>query len=136
MYRFIITVLCIIPLEVFAQECEPLLAYHSKKSNVHSADTVKKLFSNSESPLLYFDIKTNMTDKSVKVQTNFTCEFKVRLIDYFGKSVKVFKNINSNKEIDISEYVGGIYVMNILDSRSNKLLTSQVVNFKRRKFNR
>lgn len=93
-----------------------------------------KRFSNSESPDISFNISTSMKDCKVQVITNYSSAYKIRFIDYWGKSVKVYKNLDSGIQIDVSEFKEQIVILNIHDNKSNKLLSSQVVNLKRRNY--
>jgi len=103
-------------------------------SSINSEESVKevKQFSNSESPHYIFAINTNVKNNEIKIETNYSGTYKVRFLDYYGKSIKVYRDVSADKLIDVAELRKGIYIMNITDARSHKLLTSQVVNLKKR----
>ncbi len=91
-------------------------------------------FTNSESPDLSFIVHTDMKTCSLQVTTNYPETFKIRFIDYWGNSVKVYRNLQSGSPVDISEFRNQVVVLNIVDSKTGKLLSSQVVNLKRRNY--
>jgi len=90
-------------------------------------------FSNSESPRLSFMVITNTKDYKLHITTNYPDPFRIRFVDYYGRSIKVYRDISSNEPIDIYEFKDQIVILNITDDK-NKLLSSQVVNLKHRKY--
>ena len=115
---------------VHAQETTTATLSDNRNTN----ETLVKRFSNSESPDISFIVNTNLKDCVLDIRTNYPDEFKIRFIDYWGKSVKVYRNLYSGKQIDVSEFRNQIVIMNIQDNKTNRLLSSQVVNLKRRNY--
>lgn len=93
-----------------------------------------KLFSNSESPNLSFMVSTDLKKCRLYVTTNYPKTFKIRFVDYYGRTVKVYRNVGSGDQIDISQFKNKIVILNITENKGNKLLSSQVVNLKRRNY--
>ncbi len=120
---------------LYAQDNQTLALKTNKEGKENEVKIQKvKRFSNSESPGISFNISTNLKDCKVQITTNYASPYKVRFVDYWGKSVKVYKNLDSDTQLDLSEFKEQIVIMNIQDNRSNKLLTSKVVNLKRRNY--
>jgi hypothetical protein len=113
-----------------------LYGQKNRKENeaVRDAEKPTVRFTNSESPDISFLVETNLKECQVYINTNYTEDFKIRFIDYWGKTIKVYRNLNASQELDISEFKDQIVILNIHDSKSNRLLTSQVVNLKRRHY--
>lgn len=108
---------------------------NGERSGAHKGEKPKIIrFSNSESPDLSFMIITNLKECKVHINTNYPDKFKIRFINYWGKTVKIYRNLESGQQIDVSEFKNQIVIMNIMDNRSNHLLSSQVVNLKRRNY--
>jgi hypothetical protein len=124
----IITIFCTI---TYAQLSEPL-AMNVKPDKPDISDTTKKLFSNSVAPGISFLVSSNLRDNKLYITTNFSGRYKIRFIDYYARTKKVYKDAYSDFSIDLDEFDKSIFIMNIVDSRNNKLLTSQVINLKRR----
>ncbi len=128
------TIVCLLVLflavSVQGQISEPL-AMNSPPLPYHLPDTAKKTFSNSEPAEILFLVNPNLKENKITIETNFKGYYKVRIIDYYAGSRKVYKNQKANMIIDVAEFEKGIFIMNITDSQNN-LLTSQVVNLKRR----
>lgn len=120
----------ILTLTAHAQISEPL-AMNTNHDDYYSIDTTKKVFSKSELAGVDFIVSSNLRENTLLIKTNFSGNYKVRFIDYYAGSRKVFKNQQSNITIDVSEFEKSIFIMNITDSQ-NRLLTSQVVNLKRK----
>ena len=97
----------------------------------YTADTVVKTFSNSESPELLFEINSNIQEGTLRINTNYTDAYKVRIIDYYARTSKLYRQLSYNSSINIQDFIGGIFIVNITDKR-NKLLTSQVLNLRLR----
>jgi len=91
-------------------------------------------FSNSENPELSFIVNTNIQDCLLHITTNYPEQFTIRFIDYWGKSVRVYRHIDSGMDINVSEFKDKIMILNIMDEKSSRLLSSQVVNLKRRNY--
>ncbi|MBN1953400.1 MAG: hypothetical protein JW801_19500 [Bacteroidales bacterium] len=113
-----------------------LYGQHGSKENepVRDAEKPTVRLTNSESPDISFLVETNLKDCSIYLQTNYPESFKLRIFDYWGETIKVYRNLNSGQLLDISEFKGQIVILNIYDSKSNRLLTSQVMNLKRRNY--
>ena len=99
-----------------------------------SDTTPVKQFSNSEIKGIDFYVNLNLKTNEIEIQTNYTESYKIQLIDYWAHSVTVYKNITSDYKIDVAEFRERIFIMNITNSKNNKLLTSQVINLKRRSY--
>lgn len=119
----------IISIEIQAQVTEQLAMNTTPKHA--ETEMPKKVFSNSESADITFIVNSNLKENEISIETNYSGLYKIRIVDYYAGSRKVYKNMISNTKIDVSEFEKSIYIMNITDLR-NKLLTSQVVNLKRR----
>lgn len=113
-----------------AQVSEPM-AMHITNQNANPSDSTKKVFRNSEPEGVTFIVNSNLKENKIQINTNYTGIYKVQFIDYYAGSRKVYKNQQSNMTIDVGELERSIFIMNISDSK-NKLLTSQVLNLKRR----
>ena len=132
---FLLVFVCIYSLG-YSQFSEPMAMNTSNSSSssgeiVATIDTVKKLFSNSDLPGITFLVSTNIRENQLKINTNFTGTYKVRFVDYYSWTRKVFKNNNSDITLNLSEFEKSIFIMTIMDSE-NRTLTSQVINLKRR----
>ena len=130
---FTVLVLVVISLSVKAQEEKELIAVNSTSDYTTSTVTAPKRFSNSETPDILFKVETNIDEKKIRITTNYDESFKIRLIDYYGKTLELHKDINSGEPIDVSDYIDQLLIMNIMDNK-NKLLSSQTVNLKRRSY--
>ena len=118
---------------VKAQVSEPLLALNNGNSvEKPNISATKKQFSGSESSNYSFVVNSNVKENTIHISTNYLGKYKIRFLGYYGGSRKVYKDVFSNKLIDISEFEKEIFIMNITDARNNKLLSSQVINLKRR----
>lgn len=117
-------------MQVSAQSEDPIYAMNMPAHEHESVDTTTKRFSNSESSEYTFIVNPDLNDNSLLIKTDYTREYKVRFIDYWGKSRKVYSNVSSDKKIDIADLERGIFIMNIFDEKNNKLLTSQVLNLR------
>lgn len=117
----------------FGQETGHLLAMNNSNTPENAIpDTNIKRFKGSESPDYTFIVNSNVRNDVIVIETNYTSDYKIRFIDYWGRSVKVYRNVSDDKLINVSDLGKGIFIMNITDAQNNKLLTSQVVNLKRR----
>ncbi len=114
------------------QPSDAIIAMNNHEAPSNHSDSTRKLFSNSESPDFSFIVNSNIKENTLEIKTNYSCEYKIRFIDYYGRSVKVYKSVLSNKTINIADLKESILIMNIMDERNN-LLTSQVLNLKRHK---
>lgn len=115
---------------VQGQITEPL-AMNVSAESYHMPDTAIKKFSDSEEAGVAFLVNSNLKENKITIETNFEGFYKVRFIDYYAGSRKVYKAQHSNTTIDVSEFEKSIFILNITD-QCNKVLTSQVVNLKRR----
>lgn len=131
--RCIIVVLLLTGISCYAQNKNELVAVNSTSDYTTSTVTAPKIFSNSETPDVLFTVETNIDEKKIRVTTNYQESFKIRFIDYYGKSLKLHKDINSGQPIDVSAYIDQLLIMNIMDNK-NKLLSSQAINLKRRSY--
>jgi hypothetical protein len=127
----------IISLNLAAQIDEPLamLSNSGTDKGPQIADTAKKkLFSNSDAPGVSFIVSSDVAGNELYIETNYAKKYKVRFIQHseYGYFRKVFKEVYSDATIDISDFEKSIFIMNIHDSESHKLLTTQVINLKRR----
>ena len=116
-----------------AQKDDNLIAVNSTSDYTTSTVATPKRFSNSESPDILFKVETNIDEKKLRVTTNYQESFRIRLIDYYGKTLELHKDISSGQPIDVSDYIDQLLIMNITDNK-NKLLSSQAVNLKRRSY--
>ena len=120
----------------YSQISEPM-AMNTPNSNASTGekiaviDTVKKLLNNSDFPGITFLVSTNIRENQLRINTNFTGTYKVRFVDYYSWTRKVFKNNSSDITLNLSEFEKSIFIMTIMDSE-NRTLTSQVINLKRR----
>ncbi|MBN2486686.1 MAG: hypothetical protein JXB34_12000 [Bacteroidales bacterium] len=96
------------------------------------SDSLVKTFSNSEIPGVTFLVSSDLKENTIYISTNYSGKYNVRFVDYFGRSSVVFKNQSSNIAIDLAHFERSIFVMNISDEKNNKLISSQVLNLKRR----
>ena len=122
--------------------CFKLSAQVAEKTGVN-ADTAEEhsiaapvivLFSNSESPDLSFMVHTDLKACKLNIVTNYPDPFRIRFVDYWGRTVRVYRNVRSGDLIDVTEFKNQIVILNITDSRGKRLLSSQVVNLKRRNY--
>lgn len=132
MNRLLLILLLPLSVLVNAQESSGLMAMNTSREISEPRDTAVIRFSNSESPDYTFIINPNIGEDAIQIETTYTKQYKVRFVDYWGHSVKVYRDVYANKLINVEDLKKGIYIMNITDARSHKLLTSQVVNLKRR----
>lgn len=132
MRGFIFFLMLISTLQVIGQVSGPLIAMSNSAPKFSIPDSSIKRMSSSESPKYTFIVNPNVKENRIRIETNYKGEYKIRFVDYYGKSIKVYKDVYSNKLIDITELGKGIFIMNITDAQNHKLLTSQVVNLKRR----
>lgn len=117
-----------------AQVSDPLIAMNSNSSieKPSVAATAKKQFSGSESSDYSFIVNSNIKENLIRIETNYSGEYRIRFVGYYGRTRKVYNNVYSNKTIDVSDFEKGIFIMNITDEKNNKILSSQVINLKRR----
>lgn len=92
----------------------------------------KKTFSNSESPDFTFIVRSDIKSNELLVETNYERDYKVRFIDYYARTSKVFKGMHSSKKIDLSEFDRSIFIVKFVDQRNNKVLSSQILNLKKK----
>lgn len=116
----------------YAQEENTTLNKQQAAAESDKWGTVR--FSNSEDPNLSFMVNTNMQQCLLYITTNYTEQFTIRFINYWGKSVRVYRHIQSGTEINVAEFKDKIMIFNIVEEKSNRLLSSQVVNLKRRNY--
>jgi hypothetical protein len=132
MKRYSISLIAIIIcLAINAQKREEI-ALNTKYVSHSSVDSLVKLFSNSEPRGVTFLVSSDLKENSLFIKTNYAGSYNVRLVDYYGRTSIVFKNITSDIVIDLADFKPSIFVMNISDDKNNNLISSQVINLKRR----
>jgi hypothetical protein len=97
-----------------------------------SSDSTIKVFSNTEPEGITFLVSTNVQVDRLFIKTNYTGQYNVRFIDYWGRNHIDFENVSSDFDIDLKQFDRSIFVMNISDEKDNKLISSQIINLKRR----
>ncbi|MBN1119364.1 MAG: hypothetical protein JXA77_19290 [Bacteroidales bacterium] len=137
MKRVFCIVLTILSFTLKAQSDEVFAANskinHSEYS--YTSDSSKiRLFSNSEPQGISFIVNSNIKAHSLLIETNFKGKYRIQFVDYWGNTIRIIDNAYKNQEIDVTDFKDYILTMNITDALSQKLLTSQVLNLKRRNY--
>jgi hypothetical protein len=114
-------------------------AQQSTKKNIHTsyvpadlADTVIKRFSNSETEGITFLVSSNLKENTLFIKTNYTGTYNIRFIDYWGKNHIDFENLSADIAIDLAVFERSIFIVNISDEQDNKLISSQIVNLRKK----
>lgn len=115
----------------YAQKFEPL-SIDTKFDPAETSDTLVKLFSNSEPPGVIFLVSSDINKKTLFIKTNYTGNYNVRVIDYWGRNSILFQHVTNDMVIDIADFENNIFIINITKEHDNKLISSQVINLKRR----
>ncbi|HBH49821.1 MAG TPA: hypothetical protein DDX98_14345 [Bacteroidales bacterium] len=124
--------LLVLSISVSGQISDPIALLNTVHETTGSIpDTAKKLFRNSEPPGISFLVSSNIRENKLHIKTNYGGEYKVRFIDYYARTRKVFKHNYNDIVLDLAEFEKSIFIMNIMDS-DNRTLTSQIINLKRR----
>ena len=130
-------VLGILSFAVKAQSDE-VFAATSKISHTeysHTSDSSgNKLLSNSEPKGICFIVNSNIKANSLLIETNFKGKYRIQFVDYWGNTIRIIDNAYKNQVVDVTDFKDYILTMNITDALSQKLLTSQVLNLKRRNY--
>jgi DNA-dependent RNA polymerase auxiliary subunit epsilon len=124
-----ISLLCIAS---FAQKNTRLKDFDTRYVEKSSSDSIIKVFSNSEPEGVTFLVSTNVQVDRLFIKTNYTGQYNVRFIDYWGRNHIDFENVSSDFDVDLKQFDRSIFVMNISDEKDNKLISSQIINLKRR----
>lgn len=108
------------------------LAMNTKYVSTGTSDSIVKLFSNSEPKGVTFLVSSDLKENTLFIKTNYTGKYNVRFVDYWGRSSVVFRNVSKDVVIDLAKFERSIFVMNISDEQNKELISSQVINLKRR----